>query len=269
MNTSTPDTALADLVPQLRLDGYTVMQDAIPPDRLPAIQAAYHRVRGEHPRVGDAARTEVARILEHDSALADLMDWPTTLPVAHALIGADITLASGGELDHRYGHTRAHIGWHNDWYYMRDLPYPRQNFWIRCTYFIEDVTADMGPFTVMPGTHLAGRRCPAEWNESGLHGPREIPGAVRIVGQAGSCLINNSEIWHTAMDNTTDRDRCLIMILYKHSWMKQEDRYEVSPDFAAAQTDPIRRQLVDRLPWRAAVIEREADGRLVYTGKPR
>ncbi len=37
---------------------------------------------------------------------------------------------------------------------------------------------------------------------------------VRITGKAGSCLINNTEIWHTNTPNTTDRPRKLIMLLY-------------------------------------------------------
>ena len=37
---------------------------------------------------------------------------------------------------------------------MTDVPYPRQNFWVRCTYFLGDVRDDTGPFTLLPGTHL-------------------------------------------------------------------------------------------------------------------
>ena len=82
--------------------------------------------------------------------------------VARAILGYDIELASGGELDHKLAHTPAYIGWHNDFQWMTSVPYPHQNFWIRCTYFVGDVTPDGGPFTLLPGSHLNDGACPPD-----------------------------------------------------------------------------------------------------------
>ena len=77
-----------------------------------------------------------------------------------------------------------------------------------------------------------------------------MPGQIGITGPAGSCLINNTEIWHTNSPLTGDLPRRLIMILYKHAWMKQwQDGYETTPEFAARQTDPLRRQLTGDIAW--------------------
>ena len=73
---------------------------------------------------------------------------------------------------------------------------------------------------------------------------------VRVTGKAGSCLINSTEIWHTNTPNTADQPRKLIMVLYKHAWMKQwEDGYDVTPSFAQRQTTPLRRQLCGLVNW--------------------
>jgi phytanoyl-CoA dioxygenase PhyH len=248
MNRVTPQTPLDETVALLNRDGYALMEDALSPQQIEALSTAYNRQLALHPPREGALRVEVPRILERDPVFELLMDLPTVLPVARAMIGPDIELASSGELDHKLPHTRAYIGWHNDFLWMANVPFPRQNFWVRCTYFLSDVTADMGPFTLLPGTHLADGAPPEEWNAGGQ--PREVEGQIGITGPAGSCLINNTEIWHTNSPNRSDRPRRLIMLLYKHAWMKQwQEGYETTPEFAARQTDPIRRQLCGHYVW--------------------
>jgi ectoine hydroxylase len=248
MNRVTPDTPLDTVMELMRKDGYVLMENALTPEQVATISAAYDAQLSPHPPKAGALRIELKRILERDPAFEPLMDHPPVLSVARALIGADIELATAGELDHKLPRTPAYIGWHTDFLWMGNVPYPRQNFWVRCTYFISEVTPDMGPFTLLPGTHLAGHACPQDFNASGQ--PREIEGMVGITGPAGSCLINNTEIWHTNTPNRSDRPRRLIMVLYKHAWMKQwQEGYETTPDFAARQTDPIRRQLCGACVW--------------------
>jgi hypothetical protein len=249
MNRVTPETPLAETLALLRKDGYALMESALSPEQLAAMSAAYDRQLAFHPPPASALRVEVKRILEQDPVFEPLMDLPTVFPAARALIGADIELASSGELDHKLPRTPAYISWHNDFQWMVDVPYPRQNFWVRCTYFLSDVTEEMGPFTLLPGSHLADRVCPPELTGPDRQ-PRRIEGQIGITGPAGSCLINNTELWHTNWPNQSDRPRRLIMILYKHAWMKQwQEGYETTPEFAARQTDPIRRQLTGNLVW--------------------
>jgi ectoine hydroxylase-related dioxygenase (phytanoyl-CoA dioxygenase family) len=131
---------------------------------------------------------------------------------------------------------------------------PRQIFWIRCTYFISDVTDEMGPFTLLPGSHTSDHVPPDELTDARGQ-PLPIEGQLAITGPAGSCLINNTEIWHTNMPNTGDRQRRLIMISYKPAWMKPYPGYELSRDFRLGQALPLRRQLCGVMPWTAKETE--------------
>lgn len=249
MNRVTPDTPLQEIVELMHADGYVLMENALTPEQTARISDAYDRQLRLHPPAPGALRVELKRILERDPVFETLMDNPPVFAVARAMIGADIELASGGELDYKLARTPAYIGWHNDFRWMVNVPYPRQNFWIRTTWFLSDVTEDMGPFTLIPGTHRADRVCPAEYNDASGK-PRSIDGQLGMTGPAGSCLINNTEIWHTNWANTSDRDRRLIMFTYKHAWMKQwQDGYEMTEAFAARQTDPVRRQLCGLYSW--------------------
>jgi hypothetical protein len=235
---------------QLKNEGYTVVPQAITSDELDPIRIKWD----EHMAVSlketpDAIHAEIKRCLEQDPVFEPLMNLPTTFPIAHAIFGNDITLATAGEGDYRAPNTPAYIGWHNDFAWMQDVPYPRQNFWLRCTYFIDDVTDDMGPFTLLPGSHKADHGPTRDLTgEDGQ--PIVPPEAVRVTGKAGDCLINNTEIWHTNTPNRSDRPRKMLMVLYKHAWMRQwQDGYGVTEDFAQRQTDPVRRQLCGIVNW--------------------
>lgn len=249
MNRVNADTPLSEIIFLLQKDGYVLMENALTPEQVALMSAAYDRQLALHPPKPGASRVEVPRFLERDSVFEDLMDLSTVFPIARTLIGADIELASGGELDHKFAHTPAYIGWHDDFVGMTNVPYPRQNFWVRCTYFLSDVTPESGPFTLLPGTHLATHGCPPDLkNEAGQ--PLTLPDQVGIVGPAGSCLIDNTEIWHTNTPNTGDLPRRLLMLLYKHAWMKPwQGGFEITAEFAAKQTDPIRQQLVRQVIW--------------------
>jgi ectoine hydroxylase len=247
INRITQQTPLSEAVFLLERDGYVLMEEALPPTLLTELQNGYDKQISQHP--SPAGRIEIRRILERDSVFEALMDHPPTFALAHALLGYDIELASGGELDHKMPNTPAHIGWHNDFQWMTNVACPRTNFWVRCTFFLSDVTSEMGPFTLLPGTHRSTVPCPD--NPRGADGePAFMEGQIGITGPAGSCLINNTEIWHTNTPNRSESARQLIMLLYKHAWMKSwQEGYELSSEFAARQTDPLRRQLTGNTIW--------------------
>jgi len=241
----------AHAVMLLREQGYCVVPNALSAAELALLQPRFRALL--EPLVmasPDARHVELKRLLEADTAFTALMDHPATLPIVRAVLGADLTLASGGEGDWRPPHTPAYISWHNDFVWMPDVPYPRHNRWIRCTFLLSDVTEETGPFTLLPGSHRADRPCPSAALTDAQGQPLEVPGIVRITGKAGDCLINDTEIWHTNTANRSDQPRQLAMVMYKHAWMRiWEEGYELTPQFAAAQTDPVRQQLCGVGPW--------------------
>jgi len=241
-------------VRRFQRDGYLVIPDAIPKKMLDVIRRKFDALMTEHCKLVDALqpgarRIYMKRIIERDAVFEPLMDWPATFPIVRQIVGADVTLASAGEADCRPPRTGPWIGWHTDTSWMPGLDYPRQINWLRCAYFVDDITDDMGPFTLLPGSHRAAHPPPSAL--TGPNGdPADIEGAVRIVGKAGSCLINSTEIWHTSTPNRSDRSRKLLMMIYKHAWMRQwEDGHEISREFAERQTSPLRRQLCNLGVW--------------------
>jgi ectoine hydroxylase-related dioxygenase (phytanoyl-CoA dioxygenase family) len=71
-----------------------------------------------------------------------------------------------------------------------------------------------------------------------------MPQMKKITAPAGTAVIWNVALWHTATANTSPRDRRLIVYGYTHFWVKQwEDRTPAREIVAWADT-PQKRQLM-------------------------
>jgi ectoine hydroxylase len=243
------DTPTAEIADLIREEGYAIMEDALLPAQLAEISAVYEQLLDENQPAPGAIRIELPRLFERDPVFEQLMDNPPIFAVLRELLGNTLELGTGGELDYKFGATPAYVSWHTDLGFLDGLTYPRQVYWLRCVYMIGDVTEDMGPFTLIPRTHF---KDPSELRrQSGEKGqPLPIDGQVPIVGRAGSCMINNTEIWHTNTASEGRSGRRLIMLTYKPAWMKPWDKgYELTPEFLERQTDPVRRQLAGGFSW--------------------
>lgn len=160
---SRPETDTAHHVREVQEQGYTVVRGAVPPDALAPIREAWDRLMDERVAADpEALHVEIKRCFEQDPVFEPLMNWPATFPIVHAIMGDDITMLTSGEGDYRPARCQAFISWHNDFAFINTLPYPRDVFLVRCTYLIDDVTEDMGPFTLLPGSHRAEHGPPDE-----------------------------------------------------------------------------------------------------------
>lgn len=74
-------------------------------------------------------------------------------------------------------------------------------------FYLDDMVAELGPTTLIPGSHLAGR--PPN-NESTWDGV--TPKAVMV--KAGDVCIFRTEVWHGAWKNTSNRRRYMMQIFY-------------------------------------------------------
>ena len=144
-----------------------------------------------------------------------------------------MVLLSSGMGNYRAPNSPAATLWHRD-----GGPY------MRLTIYLDDVTEGVGPTAVVPGSHKDPNRPPPWANHDGQ--PRALPGMVPLPAPAGTCLINDTNIWHTAMPNRTSRPRRLVWVVYKWSTQVYDVRPEWhhSPEFVARQTDPMRRVLL-------------------------
>lgn len=236
------------LFKQFDEDGYVLVENAIAGDELKRIQAACDRVENEtRPAwlariakdksrgsygVGPDAHV-VEPILDHDDVFVDVLENPVAIAIAERMQGPDMMMIDNalhvkppGKVAHTRWHKDAKI-WAHDvaewdasdkaaWEKMKacETPYHK----IKIFYFVYDVDFETGPFSVVPGSH--------KWDEQEI--PRyedlnDMPDHVRLTGKAGSALLWNGRIWHTAMDNTDDKARRMLLYNYTHFGQKQYD----------------------------------------------
>lgn len=224
--------------------GYTLVFDALPPDLVSRLVDKMDELMPTHglcrqispgSQTPECTTRDINRLYELDPLFEDLMDYPTVFPIVEAAMEGDITLFGSAIADLMPpGSATRSPPWHRD---GRDGPY------FRFTYFLTDLTEDGGPTAVLPGTHRA-ESGPPDWFRTPDRIPKEIPGMVKVVVPAGTCMINDTNIWHTSTPNFSENPRKLIWTVFKTAdqALPSEDLRN-SQWFVDRQTDPLRRKL--------------------------
>ena len=232
-------------VERVRREGYTILPQAIEASHLADIQAAFgHAFDSPDGPGGPGFGGQLsAPPLETYAAAMATIDHPTILSVVASLIGRDTTLCQAPSFFRKLPGTESHIGWHNDFRWMVDVPYPRQNAWVQVNVLLNNVADDQGPMKVMPGKHLSDGPCPTDL-------PVEDERGVPFTGRAGDVMINNMEIWHCNGHNRSEKPREMFVLGYKHAWMRTwNDERPASAEVAEALEGPVKRQLCGIGAW--------------------
>jgi len=221
---------------QLRYQGYTLVPNAIPHDMLRVLVEKYDALLPEHGEVPTgappgASGRDVNRLFEIEPVFADLMDLPSTFPIIERYMNGNVTLLSSAIANYVPGCAPPRVSWH------RDGPY------VRLTCLLSDVEENGGAMAVLPGTHHGDER--PDWLTDADGVPRIIPGEVRIAAPAGTCVINNTLLWHTSTANELDHPRKLVWIVYKMAEQELTPYIHLrnSQEFVDRQIDPLRMKL--------------------------
>jgi hypothetical protein len=226
------DTAAA--AEALHRDGYTVFRGALDREQVRGLRA-YMDAQG-----GDDATYEVPNwcFNKHIGAafnrrpeLLHLTDRPRVLDAAAAVLGDDCQVTGGSLWITGPGRK---MGIHVD-YLPVSLPAdimadPRVRlpvFSATAHYYLDDLTLDHGPTTLVPGSHRAGRP-PSD--ETGWGGKR--PHALLV--KAGDCMLFRSEIWHGAALNKGPHRRYLAQVHYGNVYIQRN----IPPVTQPEQWDP-------------------------------
>lgn len=218
--------------------GYTIVPNAIPPDYLARLNVRFDEMIANYQTIPtsqlhpETNAVDINKIIDVDPLFDDLLDLPSVFPIAEGALDGQIQLLGSPIGNYTPPGASPRGAWHHD-----GAPY------IRFTYFLNDISEDEGPTAVLPGSHHRGEK-PPEWlNVDGL--PRAVPGMQLATGAAGTCMVNNTHIWHTGTPNVSQKPRKIVWVVFKHAdWPdKAPDHLSVSPEFAARQTLPLRRRL--------------------------
>lgn len=183
-----------DQMAQFIAHGYVQLQTDFPEK---FYKTVLHKMSEVYSKEGNPGNNLVPRIPE----IQQIFDHPTIKGALTSVLGPDYVMHA-----HRHGHYNrpgtSDGGWHKDNYWGNEktrnhLPWSAMIF-----YYPQDVTPDMGPTGIVPGSQ---NRYKFNKNEE-----LNLP----VVGKAGTFALISYDIWHRASANSSLNDRYMLKFLF-------------------------------------------------------
>ncbi len=229
--------------------GYLIVEDAISPEMVDALEAVADRLDTE-----ERAKTGLAphkllskfRTVIEDDILLELLDNKKVFPLLWDILGWNIQLYISHLImyppeppDTLRIAKAAH--WHQDGgrpVPEMERPHPRLS--LKVSYWLTDVTdRDNGAMRLIPGSHKLDTRPPNRDND-----PDGDPeGAIDLLVKRGTAVLFDRRMWHSRGWNFSDVTRKVLFMGYSYRWLRGLD-YNLMPEDVLEKCDPIRRQLL-------------------------
>ncbi|MDF2668879.1 MAG: phytanoyl-CoA dioxygenase [Paenibacillus sp.] len=141
-------------------------------------------------------------ILPRIPEIQQFFDHPTVQGGLTSILGPDYIMHA-----HRHGHFNVAgskgMAWHKDNYWGNEKLRNHHPWSAMIFYYPQDVTEDMGPSGLMPGTQ----------NHYQLTGDQSEH-KLSVCGKAGTMALIAYDIWHTAMPNFSEKNRFMLKFLF-------------------------------------------------------
>jgi ectoine hydroxylase-related dioxygenase (phytanoyl-CoA dioxygenase family) len=205
---------IAGQMQALHEDGFALIPGVLAAEEVAAARAAVDRLSPldwDHTGVVDHYKC----VFNRDAYWLRFLDRAGVVELAEAALGKECHII--GQTAWRCHPGFTGVGVHAD-YLVMELP----EDWLAapgfilpmqiCTahFYLSDITLDLCPTTVIPGSHKSGRY-PQRRREVTWRGRAAEP----VLCRAGDVLFFRSDLWHSGSDNTTaDQVRYLLQVHY-------------------------------------------------------
>jgi hypothetical protein len=191
----------------------------------------YHIVHADFPagfneaiyaELGEITENPGDAILDRVPKLYQVYDHPKVRGALASLLGHDFKMNG-----HRHCHvnppgTRSQ-GWHQDGTNQRH----HQLRTVLAMYYPQDVTAELGPTVILPGTHF--RNAPTDRMATYANFREQ----VALTVPAGTVAITHYDIWHAATANRGERTRYMLKFLFSRGSEATSPGWDHDPEKAA------------------------------------
>jgi hypothetical protein len=192
--------------------GYLHACGVLAGDHLAAIQSEFDRVwELEKPRVNQH------RLLKYP-AFIELIEHPPIFDRHRAIFGRQVQLLQYDFLRQGPRSEAKERHWHRDFAFPGDRPLS-----INTILYLDDMTEEVGPTRVVPGSHRVEALPPPD------RVSEPLPGEVAVHAAAGDAVFINSAIWHTGGQNRSEGLRRGIYLYYGYWWLKRYESNEALP----------------------------------------
>ena len=241
---------VAGMTQAMHEDGFALVPGVLSAEEVTEMRAAIDRLRAF-----GFDKTDVTEhykcVFNRDRTFFDLIDRPGIVDLAEATMGDQCHIIGLTAWKSHPGHN----GWqpHTDHTLVTVPPETAsdpQAFPIYlCTahYYLDDITEELCPTYVIPGSHKSGRGI--GWGKDSdpvWEGKHLEP----VLCKPGDVLFFRSEIWHTGSKNVTNDIRYLVQVHYSHRTIAQRFSpwpFVYNPEFVAT-ANPRQLRLLGKHP---------------------
>lgn len=224
-------------IEQYRRDGYLVLEDALTPEQLDSLRqvfdawvddsraetAAYGLTADGRPRFDlepghrsdRPALRRVASPLELSDDYLAVSRSSRAVDAVAQLIGPNVEF-NNSKINSKQPGAATHVKFHQDFLFQ---PHSNEDL-VAVLYFLDDVTLDNGPLTVVPGSHHGPMY--DHWHDGVFTGAvdpsiavQAKSQAVACVGPAGTACLMHTRLLHGSDPNLTDNPRTLFIAEYR------------------------------------------------------
>ena len=230
--------ALADIVAEIETAGFCVIPGVLQGDSLAAARKALDHaidVSREQglitfdPRLDiNAHNIRLNQLPKLDPLFIELLRYPSTLPIAQAILGDDVIVSNfTGNIAYP-GAGPMNI--HSDQALVAPAPW-NESWALNLIWCLDDVREENGATLYLPGSHRFTTKADVPQDPFPLLRAFEAP--------AGSVIAMNGRLWHTSGNNVTrDERRALLFAFYCRSFLRPQVNWEaLLPESLKAELD--------------------------------
>ncbi len=250
---------LEDQVEALYHDGYVYLPSLLRPDEVATLRermddlTALPESFDKHtdPAENGYMNKSINNIFNRHEHFLRFLDFQDVIKIEEAVHGDDCHCI--GMTSWMTGSGRPDQKLHSDWLAF-SLPEdivadPRVRLPIFITtahFYLDDLTEELGPTHIVPGSHMSGRRPDGDTTWKG-------ESEKSILCKAGDVVIFRCELWHRGTANTSGRTRYLLQVHYAKRMITQKfppymNRFQFNPEIIKNATDRQLRLLGNHRP---------------------
>ena len=204
---------LGEQIRQIEVEGYLVLPGLLSVDdvaELKAVTAAFETTPVDY-SVHQRGRPNIQFA---GGRITNLIAHPPVIAFLRQLFGDDIVMMTYAYARSEPGHPG--ISLHTD-----GQPFGSKIFgyegscpcMVRVLYYLDDLTADVSPFRVVPRSHLSMHADGNPYRRYESH-----PDEVMVTCRAGSAVLINHRVFHGNYPNVGERPREMLAISYRPAW---------------------------------------------------
>ena len=268
---------------QIVEEGFTVIDDVIPGDRVPAIrdeiveaqrrdnertEAEFAKIRARGHRIGAKGVAALRQVINETRCFAAWLADPKIIEVVESFFGIHSRISCTDCVINHPGNERGY--WHADWPYNQTnashipTPYPDSLLHLSTIWMLTTFNAKSGGTFILPGSHRQLEN-PSDGNLDGVDRDSPHPDEIQVEGCPGSVLFYDSRLWHAVAPNKSADPRVALIVRYAPWWLNLNPTIKGKPEHTSMvvetggknyEMEPLRREVYESLPEEVKALYR-------------